>query len=94
MHPSPVRVPGACAWAAWQEASRFFHIVTGPPGAGKSTLLREACRALGSRVGYLDVDPAFEVDWGRDLGNAFNFRRAPSVGCVCGGAASGWPVCE
>ena len=25
---------------------------------------------------YVDVGPAFEVDWGRDLGNAFNFRCA------------------
>lgn len=27
---------------------------------------------------YIEVSPAFDVDWGRDLGNAFNFRCAGS----------------
>lgn len=48
--------------------------MTGPPGAGKTTLLREACAAMGGGVGFVDVPPAFEEDWGRELGSTFNFR--------------------
>ncbi len=42
---------------------------------------------------YIEVSPAFDVDWGRDLGNAFNFRRdafvcaqgraGPCLQCMC-----------
>jgi hypothetical protein len=66
-----------------QEPSSFYHVVTGPPGGGKSTLLRAACRELGRGVGYVDVNPAFEVDFGKDLGHAFNFR----CGCTLRRAA-------
>ncbi|GAB4823581.1 hypothetical protein N2152v2_010627 [Parachlorella kessleri] len=57
-----------------KEPTRFYHIITGSAGSGKSTLVKEACVAIGGGVGYVDVGPAFEVDWGQDLGNAFNFR--------------------
>lgn len=59
-----------------QEPTRFYQILTGSPGSGKSTVVREACAAIGGGIGYVDVSPAFEIfDFGRDLGNAFNFRR-------------------
>ena len=56
-----------------ERPQRFFSVVTGPAGAGKSTLLRAACREMGGGTGYLEVSPASD-NFGRDLGETFNFR--------------------
>ena len=62
--------------------TRFFHIISGPPGSGKTTIVRQACEEMGGGVGYINVNPCFGAglpDFGRDLGEAFNFRLEEHV---------------
>lgn len=51
----------------WEQT---WHLPTHPPR--RQTRLPHPPGTL--RCRYIEVNPAFEVDWGRDLGQAFNFR--------------------
>ena len=61
-----------------ERPSRFFSAVLGAPGTGKTTLIRAACREMGGGVGYLECSPCTD-DFGRDLGEAFDFKLEKHV---------------
>lgn len=62
-----------------ERPSRFFSLVLGAPGTGKTTLVRAACREMEGGVGYMECSPCCTDDFGRDLGETFDFKLEKHV---------------